>query len=185
MRATGNTAADPKQTMREQWGGAAAMWRKWNDKFVAQTRAATELVVETAQVQPGMRVLDLASGTGEPALSLARAVELEGHAVATDLVPEMLATAQQKAEAQGLSNMEFRVTDAENLPFPDAAFDRVTCRFGLMFFPNVQKALAGIHRVLKPGERATFLVCGTYDESPWFLREIAKIAHFMQYFSDL
>lgn len=159
---------DPKKAVREQWGGAAAMWKKWNDKFVAQTRAATELVVETAQVQPGMCILDLASGTGEPALSLARAVGPEGRVVATDLVPEMLATARQKAKHRELPNMEFCVIDAEQLPFPDAAFDRVTCRFGLMFFPNVRQALAGIRRVLKPDGRVAFLVWGTYEENPWF-----------------
>lgn len=168
MDARGNGGVDYKEAMREQWSGAAGMWSKWNEKFAVQTREATELVVRAAELSPGMRVLDLASGTGEPALRLARTVGPDGRVVATDLVPEMLAAARQKALSLGVSNLEFCEADAEHLPFAHAAFDRVTCRFGLMFFPDVAKALTEIHRVLKPGGQVAFLVWGTYEQNPWF-----------------
>src|SRR5271166_3939323 len=133
-----------KEVIRKEWTGAAPLWQKWNHKFVIQTRAATELVARGAEVTAGMKVLDLASGTGEPALSLAQAVGPQGRVVATDLVPEMLEAARQNASARGLDNMEFRMADAESLPFADGEFDRVTCRFGIMFFPDIPKAMAEI-----------------------------------------
>jgi enediyne biosynthesis protein CalE5 len=166
-----NQSAVPnyKELIREEWRGAVPLWQKWNDKFVIQTRAATELVVGGAQIAPGMKILDLASGTGEPSLSLARAVGPKGRVVATDLVPEMLAAAQQNADTQGLRNMEFRAADAEHLPFADSEFDRVTCRFGMMFFPDIPRAMAEIRRVLKPGGQACFAVFGTPQENPFLM----------------
>lgn len=159
---------DYKEIVRKEWTDAAPLWQKWNHKFVIQTRAVTELVVRSAAVLPGMRVLDLASGTGEPALSLARAVGAQGHVVATDLVPEMIEAARQNAAAQGLTNIECRLADAEALPFSNAEFDRVTCRFGIMFFPNIPKAMAEIRRVLKPGGRVCFAVFASLEENPIF-----------------
>ena len=157
-----------KEMVRQEWTGAAPLWQKWNHKFVIQTRAATELVVQGARVVSGMKVLDLASGTGEPALSLAHAVGPRGRLTATDLVPQMLEAARQNAAAQGLDNIEFRLADAESLPFGDGEFDRVTCRFGIMFFPDVPKTLAEIRRVLKPGGRVCFAVFGSLEENPLF-----------------
>jgi ubiquinone/menaquinone biosynthesis C-methylase UbiE len=164
-----NPVPNHKEAVREEWTAAAPLWQKWNHKFAIQTRPATELVVRGAQPARGMRVLDLASGTGEPALSLAQAVGPEGRVVGTDLVPEMLEAARENAAALGLSNMEFRVADAEHLPFSDGAFDRVTCRFGIMFFPDIAKAMAEIRRVLKPGGRVCFAVFGSLEENPMFL----------------
>jgi ubiquinone/menaquinone biosynthesis C-methylase UbiE len=160
---------DFKEIIRKEWTRAAPLWQKWNHKFVIQTRAATELVVRGAGLAPGMKVLDLASGTGEPALSVARAVGPQGRVVATDLVPQMLEAARQNAAAQGLDNLEFRTADAESLPFSDGEFDRVTCRFGIMFFPDIPKAMAEVRRVLKPGGRVCFAVFGSLEENPLFL----------------
>jgi SAM-dependent methyltransferase len=168
MNATPNPIPNYKEMVRQEWTGASPLWQKWNHKFVIQTRAATELVVQGAQVVSGMKVLDLASGTGEPALSLARAVGLQGRVMATDLVPQVLEAARQNAAAQGLDNIEFRVADAESLPFANGEFDRVTCRFGIMFFPDIPKALAEIRRVLKPGGRICFAVFGSLQENPLF-----------------
>jgi ubiquinone/menaquinone biosynthesis C-methylase UbiE len=163
-----NTVPDYKEMVREEWTDAAPLWQKWNHKFAIQTRAVTELVVRGAEVAPGMTVLDLASGTGEPALSLAKAVAPRGRVVATDLVPEMLDFAKENAAAQRISNIEFRLADAEQLPFNDHEFDRVTCRFGIMFFPDIRKAMSEIRRVLKPGGRVCFVVFASFEENPMF-----------------
>jgi len=163
-----NVVPDYKEMVREEWTDAAPLWQKWNHKFVIQTRAATDLVVRGAEVAPGMTVLDLASGTGEPALSLAKALGPQGKVIATDLVPEMLEFARENAAAQLISNIDFRLADAELLPFPDQEFDRVTSRFGIMFFPDIAKAMSEIHRVLKPGGRVCFAVFGSFDENPMF-----------------
>jgi ubiquinone/menaquinone biosynthesis C-methylase UbiE len=169
MSSSQNPVPDYKEMTREEWTGAVPLWQKWNHKFVIQTRAATELVSRGAELASGMKVLDLASGTGEPALSLAQAVGPQGRVVATDLVPQMLDAARQNAAAQGLDNIEFRMADAESLPFSDGEFDRVTCRFGIMFFPDIPKAMAEIRRVLKPGGRVCFAVLGSLEENPIFL----------------
>jgi SAM-dependent methyltransferase len=167
--ATNSTSSPgPKEVIRQEWFEAAPLWKKWFDKLAFQSRSASDLVVQGARLSPDLRVLDLASGSGEPALALAKAVGPGGRVVATDLVPEMLLTAQENAQARGLANMEFRAADAEQLPFANSSFDRVTCRFGLMFFPDVPKALAEIRRVLRPGGRVACLVWGLAQENPLF-----------------
>ncbi len=167
-----------KESVRQDWTEGAQAWRKWNPRLGAVSRGATEAIVRAAQVGPGMRVLDLASGTGEPAISLAEAVGSGGHITATDLVPEMLAVAEEGARQRGLGNITFQQADAEGLAFADASFDRVTCRFGVMFFPDVDKALREIHRVLKPDGRAAFVAWGPLEKNPYFT---ATIGVFMKY----
>jgi SAM-dependent methyltransferase len=162
------SAKDLKATIHEEWRGAAPLWMKWYAKLASQSRGATELVVSGAALLGGQHVLDLASGSGEPALSIAKLVGPSGRVVATDLVPEMLEGARENASTQGLSNMEVRVADAENLPFGAGEFDRVTARFGLMFFPDIHKALCEVRRVLKPGGRISFIVWGPPEENPLF-----------------
>jgi ubiquinone/menaquinone biosynthesis C-methylase UbiE len=169
---------DMKETIRAEWTGAAPQWQKWNEKLIQQSRPGTELVVHNAQLVPGMHVLDLASGTGEPSLSIAKAVGPQGRVVATDLVPGMLDNARQNARALGLTNMEFRQADAEQLPFSDQEFDRVTCRFGIMFFPQIDKALGEVRRVLRPGGRVLFIVWGSFEDNPLFA---ATLGPFMKH----
>jgi len=162
------SAKDIKATIHEEWQGAAPLWKKWYTKLASQSRSATELVVIGAALSPGQHVLDLASGTGEPALSIANVVGPNGRVVATDMVPEMLEGGRDNALALNLSNMEFKVADAESLPFNFGEFDCVTARFGLMFFPDVHKALSEVRRVLKPGGRISFVVWGPPEENPLF-----------------
>jgi SAM-dependent methyltransferase len=157
-----------KEAIRLEWQDAAPLWKKWYAKLAMQSRAATQLVLEGAALEPGLKVLDLASGSGEPALSVAKAVAPGGHVVATDMVEEMLRAAKENAEASGLSNIEFQTADAEQLPFQDKQFDRGTCRFGFMFFPDAQRALSEQRRVLKHGGRLSYVVWGPAEENPLF-----------------
>ena len=159
---------DPREIIRQEWRDAAPFWRKWSSQLAFQSRQATELVVQGAALSPGLHVLDLASGSGEPALSVSAAIAPQGRVIATDLLLEMLEVAQENAAARGLTNIDFRAADAEQLPFPDCLFDRVTCRFGIMFIPDVQKALREMRRVLKPGGRVSFVTWGPLDENPLF-----------------
>lgn len=104
-------------------------------------------------------------GAGEPALSAARRAGLAGHVVASDLSPSMLAGAVRRARAQHQANVSFVTADMTALPFGNAVFDAVTCRFGLMFVPDVEAALGQIRRLLRPGGRAAFLVWGPMAEN--------------------
>jgi SAM-dependent methyltransferase len=168
MSTTPSPTADPKESVRQEWLGAAPAWKKWYSQLAFQSRQATELVVQGAALFPGMHVLDLASGSGEPALSLSAAVGPEGRVTATDLIREMLQIAEENAAARNIKNIVFRAADAEQLPFPAGLFDRVTCRFGIMFVPDIQKALAEMRRVLKPGGRVSFITWGSIEENPLF-----------------
>src|SRR5689334_20568849 len=122
-----------KEQVRKDWTGNAKPWKAWREKFAIHTAKATELIVEASALSVGMSVLDLASGTGEPALSLARSVGPSGRVTATDLVPEMLTAISEAIALEGVSNVTVEVADMEALQYRDASFDRVTSRFGIMF----------------------------------------------------
>jgi len=152
-----------------QWGASYRLVaaEKWKAKSAAMGRAVTEELVEYARPASGMQVLDVASGTGEPAISLAERVGASGHVTATDLSADLLAIAEQRARARELKNFSTCQADAHDLPFPDQSFDLATCRFGVMFFSECERALRGLHRVLKPNGRACFLAWGSFAQPYW------------------
>jgi SAM-dependent methyltransferase len=158
-----------REHLRQEWTGEKTVtaWRKWHAQIAAFTRGATEAILEAARLRPGMRVLDLACGVGDPALSIAQEVSPSGRVTATDLGPGMMSLAEELARKNGLTNIEFREANAESLPFADASYDVVTCRFGIMFFPDLPKALRECFRVLKPGGRAAFVAWGKMAQ-PFF-----------------
>src|SRR5437660_7727721 len=120
-----------REHLRQEWTGdrTVAAWRKWQAQIAAFTRGATEAILEAAQLRPGMRALDLACGVGDPALSIAAEVGASGRVTATDLGPGMMFLAEELARKNGLTNIEFREASAESLPFSDASYDVLTCRF--------------------------------------------------------
>ena len=140
---------------------------KWKAKSAAMGQPVTDALVNYATPKQGMQVLDLASGTGEPAISLAMRVGSEGHVTALDLSSELLEIATQRARARGLTNFRTQQADAHSLPFPDGSFDLATSRFGVMFFRDVVLALAELRRVLRPEARACFLAWGPFDQPYW------------------
>ncbi|MFZ0735172.1 MAG: methyltransferase domain-containing protein [Candidatus Sulfotelmatobacter sp.] len=140
---------------------------KWKAKSAAMGRPVTEALVDYAQPQAGMKVLDLASGTGEPAITLASRVGPAGHVTALDLSSDLLEIAEARARARGLTNFKTRQADAHSPPFPEASFDLATSRFGVMFFRDPVKALSELQRVLRPGARACFLVWGPFEQPYW------------------
>jgi SAM-dependent methyltransferase len=152
-----------------QWGNSYRLIasEKWKAKSAAMGRDVTDAFVEYARPKHGMKVLDLASGTGEPAISLAARVGSEGHVTALDLSSELLEIAAERAQQRGLTNFSTQKADAHQLPFSDQSFDLVTSRFGVMFFQDCEKALREVHRVLKPGARACFLAWGRFEQPYW------------------
>lgn len=153
---------------RDYWVGRAPVWVRLAPEIERMTGRFNGPLVEAAEVGAGMRVLDLASGAGEPAMTLARAVGPSGAVVATDLVAEMVTAARRRAAAAGLSHLRFETADMQDLPFGDASFDRVVCRFGIMFAPEPGRALREALRVLKPGGRSAWMVWGPLADTTVF-----------------
>jgi SAM-dependent methyltransferase len=147
---------------------------KWKAKSATMGRDVTEALVAYADPQPKMRVLDLASGTGEPAITIAKRIAPTGQVTALDLSSDLLAIAAARARQGSLTNFTIQQADAHQLPFPDEQFDLATSRFGVMFFADTQRALSELRRVLKPGARACFAVWGSKDQ-PYFASTIGVV----------
>ncbi len=159
---------DLKAAQHKDWTARSAAWDRWSDTIAQLAQRMNAPLLEAADLAPGQAVLDLASGIGEPALDIARRVGETGVVTATDMVPEMLAGARRRAAEAKLANMRFEIVDMEALPFADAAFDRILCRFGIMFSPRVDVALGEARRVLVPGGRAAYMVWGPRADNTVF-----------------
>lgn len=160
------TAEEIRAGQREIWGKFSAGWEKWDDVVVSSIASVADAMIGALQLSGDQHHLEVAAGTGEPGLSIAALVP-NGNVTLTDLSPEMLAVAQRRAESRGLTNVAFEECGAEDLPFPDASFDSVGCRFGFMFIPDMAKAIAEFVRVLKPGGRACIAVWAGPEHNPW------------------
>lgn len=155
-----------KSAQRKDWTDAAAGWRRWWPKLEIGVGPVAERLVELAEVKPGDRVLDIATGIGEPAVTAARRVGADGRVVATDIAPGMLEIGRERAAELGLANIEFREADAEELDLPEEEFDAALSRFGLMFLPDLGEALRRIRRSLVSGGRFAAAVWSSPERSP-------------------
>lgn len=160
------SADEIRDAQRATWAGLSAGWEKWDSVIMDQLGPISVAMIEQLDVADDQRHLDIASGTGEPGLSIARLAP-KGHVVLSDLVPEMLEIAKRRARAQGIANIDTRVCSADALPFDDATFDSISVRLGYMFFPDLTKATAEFARVLKPGGRLCSSVWVKPEENPW------------------
>jgi SAM-dependent methyltransferase len=127
---------------------------------------ATEMMLELANVQPGSRVLDVAAGTGDQTLMAARRVGPTGNVLATDDSASMLKVAVEAARKEGLTNVDTRVMNAEDLELDADSFDAVICRNALMLFANPAKALTEMRRVVKPGSKVAVIVFSAAERNP-------------------
>ncbi|MDP9132883.1 MAG: methyltransferase domain-containing protein [Nitrospirota bacterium] len=155
------------ETQRQDWNRVAAGWDKWDHFFNRNMTFINHRLVADARLRPGMRVLDLGSGTGYPALLAADIVGSEGTVVGVDLAESMLTVATRKARAMGMNHVTFRTGDVTSLPFEEASFDAVISRFCLMFLPEIPKAAAEMTRVLKPGGYAAAAVWASPEKNPY------------------
>ena len=159
-------AEEIRDAQRKTWAGLSAGWEKWDSVIMEQLGPVTTAMVERLDIARDQQHLDIASGTGEPGLSIARLAR-EGRIVLTDLASEMLDVAARRANAQGISAIETTVCSADDLPFDDGTFDSISVRFGYMFFPDMSTATAEFTRVLKPGGRLCSSVWVKPEENPW------------------
>jgi len=170
------TSADEiRDVQRAAWAGLSAGWEKWDSIIMDQLGPVGAAIIERLDIAEDHQHLDIASGTGEPGLSIARRSP-KGRVVLTDLVAEMLAIAARRAREQGVANVETTVCSADDLPFDDATFESVSVRFGYMFFPDMAKATAEFARVLAPGGRLCSSVWVKPEENPWTTIAMQAIA---------
>jgi len=167
MRSEGIDSTGFREAQQGNWDSAAVGWMEWSEFNDRADRHISERLVELAGVGPGSRVLDVAAGYGEPALTAARRAGPEGHVVATDISAEMLAFARERAAAAGLDNLEFVQADACSLDFPPASFDAAVSRWGIIFEPDAEAAAARIRSFLGPRARMAIASWGEPDEVPF------------------
>jgi SAM-dependent methyltransferase len=160
-------AAKYKNAQREQWNKDGAAWRHWNPTLDRWYGDVTRQMLDLALIQSGQRVLDIAAGAGEPAVSAAERVGPSGYVLATDISEGIVELALQVARERGLKHVETRTMDGENLDLPDASFDAVLCRLGLMYMPHPVRALSEWRRALKAGGRVALVVFSTPDRNSW------------------
>ena len=160
------SADEIRDAQRATWARCSGGWEKWDRVIFDQLGPVGAAIIESLDIAENHQHLDIASGTGEPGLSIAR-LSPKGRVVLTDLAPEMLEVAVRRADAQGVTNIETKVCSADDLPFHDATFDSVSVRFGYMFFPDMAEATAEFARVLKPGGRVCSSVWVKPEGNPW------------------
>jgi SAM-dependent methyltransferase len=176
---TAAASFDPEKfraTTRTQWEAAAEAWDRWSPLLARWLGPATEAMVDAAGVGPGARVLDIAAGAGEQTLVAARRAGATGYVLATDISPGILRYARAAAEKEGLANVETRELDGERHDqLPAGSFDAAISRVGLIYFPDQQRALAGIRHALRPGGRFAAVVYSTPDQNPFFALPVGII----------
>lgn len=165
-----------RQTTRAQWEAAAEAWDRWSPLLARWLGPATEALLEMTHIGPGSRVLDVAAGAGEQTLAAARRVGPGGQVLATDISPTILRYAKAAAERASLQNVQTRELDGERHDLlPEASFDAAISRVGLIYFPDQQRALAGIRQALRPGGRFGAVVYSTPEKNPFFALPIGII----------
>jgi ubiquinone/menaquinone biosynthesis C-methylase UbiE len=169
------SAEEIRESQRATWAKFSAGWEKWDPVIVDQLGPVGAAMIDSLAIADGHQHLDIAAGTGEPGLSIAKLAP-KAHVVLTDLASEMLDVARRRANAQGITNIETRVCSADDLPFDDATFDSISVRFGYMFFPDVARATAEFARVLKPGGRVCASVWVKPEMNPWTTIPMQAIA---------
>jgi SAM-dependent methyltransferase len=153
--------------LRGLWNTVAPGWREHADFIDKRAAGVTERMLALTMPQPGERVLELACGPGGTAMAAAPLVAPDGWVVASDVASEMTAIAAARAAERGLNNVDARVLDLEAIDEPDASFDVALCRDGIMLVPDPARAAGEIHRVLRPGGRASIVVWGPRERNPW------------------
>src|SRR5690349_7571518 len=141
-----------REVQKEAWNKSSAGWKKWDDMMMTFLKPVTNEIIHMLLLSDDDIVMDVATGTGEPGLTIASMLK-QGKVTATDLSENMLAVAEENAVNRGINNFETVCCDVSALPFEDGTFTAVSCRFGFNLFPDMQLALSEMLRVLKPGGR--------------------------------
>ena len=173
-------AADMKAREFQSWSSVVPGWRKHDKRLSEAFRNVSIALLDKAGVTQGHHVLDVACGTGEPAIPASQRVGPTGTIFATDLVAGMVAFAKEKAAALSIGNIEFVVADGEQFDLPSDTFDAAIMRWGLMFMPQPVDCLRRIHGALKPGAAFATANWATPDRNPWASVPLAVMKRYME-----
>jgi SAM-dependent methyltransferase len=160
-------AGEFRDRQRDSWNQAAAGWNKWSAYQDEYAGHVCDRIVEMAGIEEGDRVLDVAAGYGEPAMTAARKVGPGGSVIATDISAEMLNFGRRRAADNGIENIEFMQSDASSLDFPHEAFDAAVSRWGIIFDPDGEGAAAKVRGFLKPDSRFAISSWGSAERVPF------------------
>jgi ubiquinone/menaquinone biosynthesis C-methylase UbiE len=169
-----------KDREHKTWSDVAEGWRKNDELLRRNAEPVTQRMLELAAISNGDWVLDIASGTGEPAIPAALHVGPSGKVIGTDLVEDMLNVARDKAKQQQIENIEFHCVDGETLPFDSDTFHAATIRWGLMFMPNPTSCLRLAHNVLKEDARLVVSCWAQPERNPFFTHIMSILGQYME-----
>jgi SAM-dependent methyltransferase len=152
---------------RKRWGAQAAGWRRHADALRHATMPVTAWMVEAVGPQPGHDILELAAGPGDVGFLAAELIIPGGTLITSDVAPEMLTAAQERAKELGINNVRFLQVDAESIDLPAASVDGVLCRWGYMLLADPEAALRETRRVIRPGGRVALAAWTKREENLW------------------
>jgi ubiquinone/menaquinone biosynthesis C-methylase UbiE len=155
-----------RDQQKASWNKFSPGWKKWDEMMMDFLKPMGDEIIRLLKPEGNDVILDIASGTGEPGLTIASMLN-GGKVVITDLSDDMLKIAREHAASRGIRNIETQACDVSELPFADNTFDAISCRFGFMFFPDMLLAAKEMHRVLKPGGRIATAVWNGPDKNFW------------------
>ena len=157
-----------KNMVQEEWQVAGNASEIYEQRLVpAYFEQWAEMLVDSAELDVGAHILDVACGTGVVARTAAAHVGNNGKLVGLDLNPGMLDIARQKAKVIPNAS-EWHEASAQEMPFSDSVFDNVFCQCGIMFFPDKPLAMREMYRVLKPGGKLAANVWRSLNRTPGF-----------------
>ncbi|HVX27249.1 MAG TPA: class I SAM-dependent methyltransferase [Parafilimonas sp.] len=151
---------------KERWNKVSDSWKKWHELTMNLLKPMGDKIIKALDIKTNDVVLDIASGTGEPAFSIA-AIARNGEVYATDLSEDMLSIARNYADEHNINNIEFKVADVSDLPFKNNFFNKISCRMGFMFFPDMQLAANEMFRVCKHAGKVAISVWASPENNDW------------------
>jgi ubiquinone/menaquinone biosynthesis C-methylase UbiE len=155
-----------REVQKEAWNKSSAGWKKWDDTMMEFLKPMSDEMIRMLHLKDNDIVLDVATGTGEPGLTIASILQ-NGKVTGIDLSEKMIAVAEENALKRGIKNFETICCDISALPFVNDTFTAITCRFGFNLFPDMNLALSEMVRVLKPEGRIVASVWNIPEKNPW------------------